>query len=688
MKKLFSILLTALLVLGLLTSCAGSEKPYSAYSEICDTESYYENIVSMPALFTNFSVGKYANFYVSYNGLICKFYDTGEMTQTYEGTLGFSAPYFYDGYIYAVSNGYLYKIDSSRKGTVTQISDKMDGAGANCVVVNDSFALVTLHHYDEHDRFSVKLMRVDLLTGMANELELGSEQRLYCSAGGVMYVYARETDDRETVYSLYEIPADGEPVYICDMTDIGETPRFVLEGGVFYYADKMGDLCGKSLITGDTYTIVAGAGIYDMGEYSESGMTFYEGNIFYYNGNTASIETVYTPSHELSGKPIVKICALYGKSVAHIDIDALSRYTDAELNYTGLFNFTDFNEDAVALKILAGDTDVDIYFVSASLAGKLLEKNIYTPIESEVVKSFNNSCFDYIADACVAENGDIAFMPISNYVYGIVYPTASFEEAGITRDELLYYDSFMDTVRNKKTSKHVFQLGDVIYNSLLKQYSKYYCDFENGEFDFTSDVVAKFFTELCTYYPDYDSWEPYGFMHPQRYDPEVNPELVGKEETAQFSSDLTLMTISAYNYYSYATGCSDFFDGWRAVPMPRLSEDVPATYVEAEFAIINPYSQNKEAAVSVLEDIAENYMSVRGGQAKYSFLLEDKAAYSDDYHPDSQVFADFYDIAKEGFVFTYEIGSASICDDFSKGLISAEEALEELQRQVDIYMNE
>ena len=102
MKKLFSILLTALLVLGLLTSCAGGEKPYSAYSEICDTESYYENIVSMPALFTNFSVGKYANFYVSYNGMICKFYDTGEMTQTYEGTLGFSAPYFYDGYIYAV----------------------------------------------------------------------------------------------------------------------------------------------------------------------------------------------------------------------------------------------------------------------------------------------------------------------------------------------------------------------------------------------------------------------------------------------------------------------------------------------------------------------------------------------------------------------------------------------------------
>ena len=682
MKKHFSILLTILLAWGLLTSCAGGEKPYSAYTEVCDTESYHENIVSVPAGFTNFSVGKYTNIYASYNGSICRFSDTGELTFTYEDTLGFSAPYYYKDYIYAVSDGYLCKIDSSRKGTLTQISEKMDGVGANCVVVNDGFALVTLHHYGERDKFSVKLMRVDLATGKSYELDLGSEQRIYCSAGGVMYVYTKETVDRETVYSLYEIPAEGEPVYICDMTDVGATPRFVLEDGVFYYANGMGDLCAKSLITGDISTVKAGAGIYGMGEYSESGMAFSEGNIFYYNADTASIESLYTPSHGLSGKSLVKICAPHKKAVAHIDTDALARYTDAELNYT------DFSEDEIALKILAGDTDVDIYFVSAPLARKLLEKNIYTPIESEAVRSFNESCFDYLTDACLAENGDIALMPVSNYVYGIVYPTSSLEEAGITREELLYYDTFMNAVRNKKSSKHVFQFGNVIYNSLLMQYAQYYCDFENGEFDFTSDVFAKFFTELLTYYPDYDSWEPYGFIHPRKYDPEANPELVGKEETANFSSDLTLMNISSFNYYEYSTHCSDFFDGWRAIPMPRLSEDVQANYVEAEFAVINPYSNNKEAAVKLLEDIAKNYMSVRGGQAKYSFLLEDKSAYSGDYHPDSQVFGDFYDIAKEGFIFTYEIESAVICDDFSKGLISEKEALEELQRQADISLNE
>lgn len=682
MKRLLSILLAALLVLGLLTSCAGNEKPYSAYTEVCDTSAYRENIISIPVGFTSFSIGKYTNIYASYNGSICRFSSAGELTYTYEDTLGFSAPYYYEDYIYAVSGGCLYKIDSSRKGTITQIGDKMDGVGANCVVANDSFALITLHHYGERDKFSVKLMRVDLATGESIELDLGSEQRLYCSAGGIMYVYTKETVDRETVFSLYEIPADGKPRYICDMTDVGETPRFVLEDGVFYYANGMGDLCAKSLTTGDITTVKAGAGIYGMGQYSESGMAFSEGNIYYYNADTASVESVYTPSCGLSGRSLVKICAPYKKAVAHIDIDALARHTDCELNYT------DLSEDDITIKILAGDSDVDIYFISASLAGKLIDKNIYAPIESEAVKSFNASCFDYLNSACLAENGDIALMPVSNYVLGIVYPVAGLEEAGIEREELRYYDGFMSAVRNKRSSKHVFQFGDVIYNSLLMQYAKYYCDFENGEFDFTSDRFAKFFTELLTYYPDYNSWEPKGFMHPRKYDPEANPELVGKEETANFSADLTLMNISGYNYYEYATHCPEFFDDWRAVPMPRLSQDVPANYVEAEFAIINPYSKNKEAAVKLLEDIAGSYMSVRGGQAKYSFLLKDKSAYSADYHPDSQVFADFHGIASDGFIFTYEIDCAAVCDEFSRGLTTEKEALAELQRQVDISLNE
>lgn len=682
MKKMFSLVVVIVLFVSLMSGCTTGNKPYSNYTEICDTESYDLRKFSLSTEFFNFSLGKYFNIYTSHNGYVCKFYDTGELRTTYENTYGFSAPYYFDEYIYAMStDGCLYKIQNN-SGEMSVVSEKMSGYAANCIVVNSDFALLTMHTTNDSEKFSLKLMRVDLASGEATELDLGSDQRIYCSAGGVMYVYAKEVIDREEVYSLYEIPAEGKPIFICDMTDIGETSRFILENGVFYYANQMGDLCAKSLINGEGSICVPGAGIYGMGEYAENGMVFLDGNIFYYNANTASIESAFILNFGIGDKSLVKICAPDKESVSHIDIESLNRYTDANLSYTYL------SEDEIALKILAGDDDADIYFISASLAGKLLDKNIYTPIESDIVKNFNESCFDYINDACFAENGDIALMPISNYVYGIVYPTASFKEAGIAREDLLYYKGFMDCVRNKSTEKHAFQFGNVIYNSLLMQYAEYYCNFENGEFDFTSDAFKEFFTDLCTYYPDYDSWEPYGFTHPRTYDPEVNPELIGKEELAHYSTDLTFMSISFYNYYYHAIYCPTFFEEWRAIPMPRLSEDVTANYVELEFAVINPYSKNKEAATKLLEDIATNYMSVRGGQAAYSFLLEDKSAYSSDYHPESQVFNDFYNIAKDGFIFTYEIGSAVICDNYSRGLISAEEALEELQRQVNISLNE
>lgn len=239
------------LAVGILSGCNVGDKPFSNYTEVCDTESYYVRNFSLPVEFFNFSFGKYLNIYAAYNGNICKFYDSGELRTTYENTYGFSAPYYFNEYIYAMStDGYLYKIHNN-SGEMSAVSEKMDGYSANCVVVNGDFALLTMHTTNDSGRFKIQLMRVDLASGEATELDLGTDQRLYCSAGGVMYVYTKEVIDRKEVYSLYEIPTEGKPIYICDMTDIGSTPRFVLENGVFYYADQMGDLCGRSLTDGE-----------------------------------------------------------------------------------------------------------------------------------------------------------------------------------------------------------------------------------------------------------------------------------------------------------------------------------------------------------------------------------------------------------------------------------------------------
>lgn len=683
MKKLFSLVIVIALVAGLLSGCSLAEKPYSNYTEVCDTSGYYPADISLLLALTNFSVGSYGTIYGSFEGSVCKFLDTGELRITYADTIGFSAPYFYDGYIYAVFSGCLYQIDSSIKGTITQIGENMDGTGANCVAVNDSFALITLHHYDENGKFSIKLMRVDLATGKATELALGSDQRIYCSAGGVMYVYTKEVIDREEVYSLYEIPAEGKSIYICDMTDVGAIPRFVLEEGVFYYADQMGDLCAKSLITGDTSTCVSGAGIYDMGQFSETGMTFSNGNIIYYNANTCEIESAYVPELGFSNKKVITIVAPEDISMSHINLSKLSTYTDVTVKYSTLSN------DNMSLKILAGDSDVDIYFISATTARTLLDKNIYTPIESEIITAFNNSCFDYIAEACLSENGDIALVPISSSVHAVVYPFEAAQEVGFAKEDLLYYDSFIQLARNHGSDRIPFQSGEVIYEDMHAQYTEYYCDLENGEFDYTTDLYKTFYKEMLSY-SDYDIWEHDIFVHPSFYIDERHPDVKWPYDAPDNYSDITLFSAGLYEYYWRVERCPDFFEAWGAVPIPKLSEQVKGNYVSVEFAYINPYSKNKEAAVEVLEAIAQNHMELRNGMTVYSFLLEDKTDYADDYHPQSQVFSDFYDIAANGFIFDYYMNYTHRNDkkQFGKGLITVDEAVEMYQREVEIWLNE
>ena len=684
MKNFFLLIIALVLVMGIFSGCSlTSDKPYSNYTEVCNTEEYYERPLSLPVGFQNFSMGKYMEFYASYNGSICKFTDAGELRITYEDTLGFSAPYYYDGYIYAVSNGCLYQINSGLKGGMTQIGEKMDGTGANCVAINDSFALITLHHYDEDNKFSLKLMRVDLATGEATELGLGTEQRIYCSAGGVMYIYTKEIVDREEVYSLYEIPTDGEPIYICDMTDVGATPCFVLENGYFYYADISGNLCAKSMANGEVVKCVSGAGIYGGGSYYETGMVFCQGNIVYYNINTGCVESYYTPNVSLKDKRYVTVSTTKeGEDISHIDFQKLGEYSDLNVKYLSL------TEEEMTIKLLAGDTDVDIYFISPTTARTLLDKNIYTPIESEIIEDFNDSCFDYISEYCETDNGDIALMPIASYVYGIIYPLEAAEEVGFTKEDLMYYDSFMDITKNHGSARNAFQTGDAIFLSLHAQYGKYYCNFDTGEFDYTSDVYKKFYSELLNYI-DYSAQEHSLFKNKHFYiDPRYPEATIDAmpPDAPSYYPDVTLYTAGLYDYYSHATYCPTFFTEWGAAPMPRISEQVTGNLVNVEFAYINPYSNNKEAAVKLLEDIAKNFMNVRGGDTIYSFILEDKSAYAKDYRTESQVFNDFYDIAADGFIYEYDWASSRI--DYMKARVTADEALANYQRQIEIWLNE
>ena len=184
---------------------------------------------------------------------------------------------------------------------------------------------------------------------------------------------------------------------------------------------------------------------------------------------------------------------------------------------------------------------------------------------------------------------------------------------------------------------------------------------------------------------------PEGFEHSITGDYSNNSEKAlctfGYYSDAEYFSDNRLNTDPDV----YLTqGSADFFDKWRAFPIPKISEKITYCSVGMSVAIINPASENKEAALKVLETIAENYFDTARG-VKYSFLFADRSAYPEYYHTGSDIFNDYYEIFSNGVVSTLSVDIATSrpeIDDYQAGKLTLEEAVAEYQRQVDIWLNE
>ena len=151
-------------------------------------------------------------------------------------------------------------------------------------------------------------------------------------------------------------------------------------------------------------------------------------------------------------------------------------------------------------------------------------------------------------------------------------------------------------------------------------------------------------------------------------------------------------TVSSYEHFISASTPDSFvnvdFDinGWRAVHIPRISEDVDADYVNATFAFINPYSEKYDEAVKLLEYIAKNYFD---SISSYAFIRADKNEYPDTYMKDTQIFSDVYGICKNGFVSDYQLLSTrNDVDDFQNERSTLDEAIEAYSREVNMWLNE
>jgi hypothetical protein len=132
----------------------------------------------------------------------------------------------------------------------------------------------------------------------------------------------------------------------------------------------------------------------------------------------------------------------------------------------------------------------------------------------------------------------------------------------------------------------------------------------------------------------------------------------------------------------------DNLEDWRVLPLPRLSEDVQRNYFQCVYAVVNPYSKNKDLAVAFLEAAASDMLSSVNVPV---FVLEDLSKYGGHYDMSVPVYRDMYEIFKDGAVVDYTFDANelhSLIDDYQAGRLTLDKVVIDLQRKADMWLGE
>lgn len=336
------------------------------------------------------------------------------------------------------------------------------------------------------------------------------------------------------------------------------------------------------------------------------------------------------------------------------------------------------SHDDKMLKILAMDTDVDIYYLGQEDARLLKEMGALKPIDSKIIDSYASDCFDVLDDFCRNENGQVIMLPISYYVDGVFVPKIVVEELGLKAEDIEYLDGYLEWVyANMTDERPAIHIPYTLFDEIDSQYDMYYNDFPNKRFDYNTEV----YKEMCRKLLDgwdvgkeyYDFWPPYA----QNFSMKMNPH-----------HSRTLCVLGTFGSINFKL--NGFNMNWDVFPMPKLDENCEAPLAAAQFVIINPSSENPEAATLALETLAQNLFSLQGGNGGSRWVFKNMERYPESVDTQSDIFEQFIQLGLKSQL--YNKGSApsvhTYVDDYTMGKISLDELIAEKMRVVEIWLYE
>jgi len=317
--------------------------------------------------------------------------------------------------------------------------------------------------------------------------------------------------------------------------------------------------------------------------------------------------------------------------------------------------------------------------------------------DSKPIRNYLASCFEWVGKAARTAGGETWMLPLYFDIPMLWTVPENFDHFGLTPADVAYFDDYLQAVKDLNQTKgdyttHITSFENAETQWRL-QYEMTYCDYKKGLVAFGTDLFRNFYNTMFTGWHTYGDTSLASSYHPilqydqRKYWDSFSSEgggLTADYDTAHVIFKIEYLSAQLAQLATLGGGLTD----WRALPMPRLTEKVEKNYAFCTLAVVNPYSKHKEQAVAYLEAAASDMMS---SVVKPVFVQKDLSAYNGHYDMSVPAYRDIYDIFSNGAAIedTADLGLTwTNFDDYQNGKITLDEAVKEIQRQAELWLNE
>lgn len=326
----------------------------------------------------------------------------------------------------------------------------------------------------------------------------------------------------------------------------------------------------------------------------------------------------------------------------------------------------ELNSEEFALKVLAQDTDFDMYLLHSTNSSSyhIKEKGVFYPLnEVEGVQEYIDACFPYLKEVATNEEGDIWMLPIDLFIFGLFYDKDYCASQGVdfsTMDfkEFLAFTEYASIEMPEKINRREMT------STFFGQYLSAYDTFDTEVFRECAKQMQSLSQNAGTFRTD--------FIMPIRSNGVLQGELPEFFYESFAGKDLMV----DYNKKIEELGVADRV-GMTAIP--KLSEDI-GNMARLTFLAVNPQSENLEATLEYIATLCKYMVNQQD-----TFLLADKSMYTN-----TPFIMDCYELYAGGEVYFAMNDDVymNLFNEYLDGTLELEELVSEIERKREIYVKE